>query len=233
MIGWYTLELKKILQETPTIKHLEFKIIEPGFTFKSGQWVSLEIETPEGKLRRSFSIASAPSIKDEMHFCVKYIKEGKGSPILHKMEVGDKLRVMGAFGVFFLKPATEKEIVFIATGSGIAPFRGMLQDAIDQKITNPLWIFFGNRNEDEIIYRKELEAHAKKHKNIHLIEILSKPSPSWKGETGHVQEAILKYCKDFNKEFYICGLKDMVLQVTELLEKHGAKKEHIHFERYN
>ncbi|MBI5391581.1 hypothetical protein HZB00_01115 [Candidatus Woesearchaeota archaeon] len=224
----------KITDETPTVKNMELTFPE-GKTlgFKSGQWASIEIPKNGEKIRRAFSIASPQSKKTGIDLCVKKVEGGLGSTALHQFKIGEQLTVIGPFGQFFLRYPTEKSIVFIATGSGVAPFRAMVYDLMEKNAKNNIWFFFGNKTEEEIIYKEEFEEIEKKHHNFHFVPILSRASSEWKGKTGRVQEHVAEYLQKNKQEadFYICGLKDMVMQAKELLEKEGQKN--IYFERYN
>ena len=137
---------------------------------------------------------------------------------------------------FTLKYPLASEIIMIATGSGISPFKAMLLELLEEKkVSNQIYLLFGNRTEDEIIYRTFFEELAKKHPNFHFKSILSRPDAHWKGEIGRVQDLIKKHisAEDKDKQFYLCGMKEMVLSSVELLKEMGFNKDKIHFERYN
>lgn len=235
MIPKYLATLAKIEQLTPTVKEFTFNI-DKTFTFKTGQWVMLEIPANGETIKRAMSIASPSSTTDKVNFCVKKIEGGKGSTALHTLKEGQTIHFTGPFGIFTLKYPLAPEVIMIATGSGISPFKAMLLDLLEkQKASNEIYLLFGNRTEDEIIYREFFESLTKKHPHFHFIPILSKPDLTWKGEIGRVQALIKKYVKSENKDkqFYLCGMKEMILSSVELLETMGFSRDKIHFERYN
>jgi Na+-transporting NADH:ubiquinone oxidoreductase subunit F len=229
----YEMILVKSINETPTVKHLEF-LVKDKLDFKTGQWISLEIIKDGEKYKRAFSIANPQNNKKLIELCVKIVEKGIGSNYLNEMKKGEKINFTGPFGMFTLKYPTPNKIVLIATGAGIAPMRAILIDLFSKKTKNEIYLLFGNRSENEIIYHKAFLELAKKNKNFHYFNILSKPNQKWKGETGHVQDLVKKCFKDISgSDFYICGLKDMVLETKELLEKLKVNKNNINFERYN
>ena len=235
MLRTYNAVLENVSQLTPRVKEFRFKI-DQHLDFKTGQWLMLEIPGQEETIKRAMSIASPAYEKDTVDFCVKKIEGGKGSTAMHLMQPGEKISFTGPFGRFILNYPTNADIVMIATGSGISPFKAMALELLEnKKVPNQIYLLFGNRTEDEIIYRTFFEELANTYPNFHFIPTLSRPHETWQGEVGRVQELIKKYISPENKnrEFYLCGLKDMILTTLELLEKSGFYKQNIHFERYN
>ena len=108
-------------------KHLEFEVEGvPRFGFVAGQWLSVKAHTPEGEeITRAYSIASAPSANGHFAFCLNRVQDGFMSNYLCDLEEGAEISFQGPFGDFILRPRL-RDTVFIATGTGIAPFRSML-----------------------------------------------------------------------------------------------------------
>ena len=103
----------------------------------------------------------------------------------------------------------------------------LLHDGFDKEV----WLFFGERTQQDLFYRELFENLAKKHKNFHFIPVLSREE--WAGEMGHVQDCIRKYLKyPIKKEAFVCGLQDMVYQVSEVLVNMGFPDELVHREKY-
>src|ERR1041385_8707402 len=128
----YDLVVEEAVDLTPRNKGLRFRLPEgKALAFKAGQFAQMFIPHA-GKIRRtSYSIASSPSHKDFFELCVTLVDGGISSTYLHHMRVGDKIQAMAPLGTFTMKDE-KKDAVFIATGSGIAPFRAMIHDRLEK-----------------------------------------------------------------------------------------------------
>ena len=200
-------EIVEIKPLTPNVKSFLLRLDE-HMDFIAGQFLLLKI----GSVSRAYSIASAPpreGVAEYVELIIKKVPGGKLTTELFKLPVGSFVDVKGPFGKMVL---TEKHgDIFLATGTGIAPFISMLRKLFRDHSPGPMYLFYGARNENEIIYRHELEGLAKIHKNFHLIISLSKPDESWDGDVGYVQDNLTKYIRNFSdKDAYICGLPVMV-----------------------
>lgn len=228
----YDLIVEEAVELTPRNKGLRFRI-QGGKTinFKAGQYAQMFIPH-EGKFRRTpYSIASAPTHKDFFELCVTLVDGGVSSTFLHGLKVGDKIQAMAPLGLFTFKDQG-RDSVFIATGSGIAPFRSMINDLLDKKTPLNLYLLNGNRYEPDIIYRKEWEDKEKAYKNFKAYFTLSRAD--WKGPKGYVQDKVQEAVPEpAKKNYYICGLVNMINGVQEKLLSLGVPKEQIYFERYD
>lgn len=221
---------------SPRVKNIRFQFPSgQEMTFHAGQFAQIFVPTNEDKPRRSsYSIASAPNAHGHFELCVTHVEGGVSSTYLHNLKVGDKVHAMGPLGKFTVIEPITRDLVFVATGSGIAPFRSMINDLIGKRVPQNIYLVFGNRFEEDILYQKEWEALAKANSNFHFQFNLSKPSNSWKGKKGYVQDMIADFVPNpKGSDFYICGLKKMIEGVTEKLTALGVPNTQIHYERYD
>jgi ferredoxin-NADP reductase len=221
---------------TPRNKHLRFQL-PPGQSmhFKAGQFVQIFVPQPgsDKPRRTSYSIASPPRYTEFFELCVTHVEGGKSSTYLHSLKVGDKVTAMGPLGKFAAPTPLVRDAVFVATGSGIAPFRSMINDLLDQRTPKNLYLDFGNRYDDDIIYQKEWESLAAKHPNFKYLFTLSRPK-NWTGPKGYVQEKIEGFVPSpSEKDFFICGLSNMINDVQAKLLSLGVPQQLIHFEKYD
>ena len=231
----YETTVSKIEELTPRVKGIRFDL-PAGKTmeFQAGQFIQIFIPTPEKVRRTSYSIASAPHHSTFFELCVTLVDGGISSSHLHKLKSGDRIQAMGPLGRFTMVTPDRRDVVFIATGSGVAPFRSMIQDLYEKKSDRDVYLVFGNRFENDIIYRKEWDELAARWPRFKRLFTLSRPDASWNGRKGYVQEAVADFVPDLvKKDFYICGLVKMIDAVTEKLLSLGVPKEQIHFERYD
>ena len=208
-----------------------------GFIFKPGQFVLFDVpmlENPTDIQTRAFSIASTPA-EGELLFVFKLIPGGRASKwVEHTVTEGTQIIMKGPFGNFTLDPAPEKELVCIATSTGIAPFRSQLLDALERGDLRKMDLIFGVRSEADLFWNKELEQIAEKHPNFFLHFALSQPSDAWKGHKGRVQTLVPLIVKDFTpKLIYACGSPVMTKEIKEMaLGQWGMEKKMVHVEGY-
>lgn len=229
----YELLVTSTEEITPKNRHIRFDL-QGGKTlhFKAGQFAQIFVPH-DGKIRRtSYSIASSPQHTDYFELCVTLVDGGVSSTFLHKLRPGDKVQAMAPLGTFTLKDET-RDMVFISTGSGVAPFRSMIQDQLAKGTRKNLYLIYGHRYEPDLLYRAEWEATMKSHSNFKVLFTLSRDT-AWKGERGYVQEKIEKFVPGVKeKNYFICGLNNMITAVNDRLLTLGVPKEQIHFERYD
>jgi len=229
--------MKAILVETkdlaPEVRHFVFETPEVGeLHFKAGQFVSFT-ETLQGKkITRPYSIASLPD-GNRFELCLNLVHEGIFSPHLFQLKPGDAVEMSAPLG-FFVVRNPEKPALFIATGTGIAPFRGMVPAYLGHAHAQELTMIFGVRQAANIYYRDEFEALAAKHANFRFWPTLSREDPAWQGRSGHVQIHVLEALADRRDlDVYICGLKAMVDDVRAILKGLGFDRKQIIFEKYD
>jgi ferredoxin-NADP reductase len=218
--------------------HLELEVDGvPRFGFVPGQWLSVKVITPDGEeMTRAYSIASPPSGNGQVALCLNRVQDGFMSNYLCSLDQGARIEFQGPFGDFILRPPP-RDTVFIATGTGIAPFRSMLHWLLaesDRHQGRQFWLLFGARYEDDIYYREEFEHLAAKHANFHFLPTLSRVTPEWKGLRGYVQEHLAEIVgARSDLHAYICGLDKMVKANRELLKSFGWDRTSIRYEKYD
>ncbi len=217
----------------PEIRHFTFDTpgVEP-FLFVPGQWVSFE-ETVNGEsITRAYSIASPPG-GNRFELCLNRVENGRLSPYLFSMHPGDTVEMRGPFGTFlFRDPPCDS--LLVATGTGIAPFRAMLQSRLATHQSQQITLLFGVRREESLLYRAEFEELAREHASFRFWPTLTRPGPDWKGRTGRVQQHLdeaLGPRRDI--DVYICGLHQMVDEVRAQLRSMGFDRKKMIYEKYD
>lgn len=222
--------VKEVIQATPSVCLPRLKP-SAQIEFKPGQFVLVFITIDGKQVVKPYSIASSPSNKKHIELCIR--KAGIVSNYMCSLAPGAKMEISGPVGHFVLKEPPLNDVVFVATGTGISALRPMIDTIFEKGTSKEIWLFFGNRTVDEIIYREHFEALSSAHANFHFIPVLSRAGESWHGESGHVQDPIRKYIANpSDKEIYICGVLAMVEEVAKIAEEIGFRKEKIYFEKY-
>jgi ferredoxin-NADP reductase len=219
-------------------KHLEFELPgEKRFGFVPGQWLSFKQAKPDGEeITRAYSIASPPTEDSRFALCLNRVQDGFMSNFLCDMKEGDEIACQGPFGDFILRPPM-RDTVFIATGTGIAPFRSMLRWLLADESRHQekqLWLLFGNRYEKDVYYHEEFLDLAHRHSNFNYLPTLSRGGAQWHGLRGYVQEHVPAIVENrLDMQAYICGLEKMVKANREILKSMGWDRKSIHYEKYD
>ena len=231
--------LVRSIKLSDSTKHLELEVEgAEAFSFVPGQFVSIKQRKPDGKEHtRAYSLASAPRGDNRFDLCLNRVDEGFLSNWLCDLEVGTELEFHGPHGMFILREP-RRDSIFIATGTGIAPIRGMVEWLFERPERHEgykFWLVYGTRFEENIYYREEFERIARGHANFHYVPTLSRCGELWTGCKGYVQDhvrSIVGERKDM--QAYICGLHQMVDANRKLLkEELGWDRKQIVFERYD
>ncbi len=216
---------------TPTVFEMDLKP-EGNLSFLAGQFVQFVLpdpRNPEKKLKRSYSICSAPET-NFLRFCIKLVEDGLGTPQLTKFEVGQEINLIGPFGKF-IYVESERAPFFISTGTGIAPFYSMLDSMkARQALPKKAISLLGVRTEDEILYDDYMSSYP----NLDWIKAVSRPKGQWDGFHGRVTD----YLRSLNNfayndyDYYLCGNGAMIKEVKEFLAEQGVEKKQIYQEIY-
>jgi ferredoxin-NADP reductase len=219
-------------------RHIELEVEGVShFGFVPGQWLSVKANTPDGEeMTRAYSIASPPSANGHLALCLNRVDDGFMSNYLCGLDEGAHITFQGPFGDFVLRPPLS-DTAFIATGTGIAPFRSMLHWLLaerDRHQGRQFWLLFGARRDQDIYYREEFERLAADHVNFHFLPTLSRGEAGWKGLRGYVQEHLAEIVGTrTGAHAYICGLDKMVKANRELLKRLGWDRTSIRYEKYD
>ncbi|NMG73414.1 NADH:ubiquinone reductase (Na(+)-transporting) subunit F [Aromatoleum diolicum] len=194
---------------TPTIKGVWIKLDDPeGMRFQAGQYINLQL--PDGIGSRAFSVASAPSDAGEIELNIRIVPGGQGTRYVHEtLRVGDRAKIAGPYGRFFVKKSAQVPVVFMGGGSGLSSPRSMILDLLAEGFELPITLVYGQRTREELYYHKEFLALAEQHPNFRYVPALShEPEGSdWQGFRGFVHEAAKNH---FDNDFrghkaYLCG----------------------------
>lgn len=200
--------------------------------YEPGQFVSLTEEVGSQRITRPYSICSAPEGR-RFELCLNRVPNGNLTPRLFELRPGDRVPISGPTGYFVLRRPISDSI-FVATGTGIAPIRAMLQDPRLWESGREFTLIFGARHEHGLLYREEFEELARRQRNFRFWPVLSRPPEGWQGRTGHVQPHVREAAGDRRDlDVYVCGLKAMVDDVRRMLIGIGFERRRIVYEKYD
>ena len=221
-----TLQVKEIIQETPTTKTFRFERRDgPVPPFRPGQYVNLFIEVERVLTSRPYSISSAPGA-GYLDITVRDKAEGFVAPYLLKnVKAGDELESSGPAGTFYHEPLIDGEdLVFLAGGSGITPFMSMIRHAVQRQSPLKIHLLYGSRRPDDVIFGHELAKVADSHDNIRFSLVISEPPHDYQGLSGFLSsECIQGQVGDMaGKTFYLCGPREMTDYCSAALRELGV-----------
>lgn len=229
----YPTTLEKIAVYSDSVRSFFMKL-DGGRTtgFTAGQFYMAHVPRDANFVKKPYSIASPPSMKDCLELCIKRVESGYVSNYFFRMKEGDKLPLQGPYGKFIIKEPAAEQLIFVATGTGIAPLRSMFRDLLEKGSRTPMLCILGVRYENEILYHDEFRALEQRHPTFKFIPTISRPQ-TWTGEKGYVQEKLKAFVTPGpTKHIYICGLEPMIRAVEETAKQMGFAKEQIHYEIY-
>jgi len=212
--------------------------------FEPGQYMTIGVVVEGKMVQRPYSVASPPvsAGTDGYEFYVRLVEGGTFTPLLWRMPLGQKMRMIGPKGKFMLQPDDDRTHVFISSGTGNAPFVSMMKQMLSDGAPRPAVFLNGVSYAHEIGYRDLLEGWERDGGYpVRYIPTVSRPDdPSnaqWDGRTGRV-ESILEPVLDelgltpANSVAYICGNPDMITTAEEKLLARGYPEEQVHKELY-
>jgi Na+-transporting NADH:ubiquinone oxidoreductase subunit F len=220
----------------PRVLHLKFFIENDELGFIAGQFLQLRVSGQ----KRYYSIASPPKEKKTFEFVAKLVVGGAASTFFEKAKIGEEAEFFGPFGSFTIK-SKDKDKIFLATGTGIAPIRSQIFNFLPEAKVS-LFLFWGLKKRNDVYFFDEWKKLNENYSNFYF-KICLDQEENLEGldekyfAKGRVQENLLKFLKEKNLkigdfEYYVCGVPAMVEDTINFLLKEGVRKENIFFERY-
>lgn len=239
---WQTGIVTKIVDETYNTRRFWIQVPEiQRFDFTPGQFVTLDLPIHEkpNKRWRSYSIASWPNDTNTFELLIVLLEGGAGTTYLfNEVKEGSALTLRGPQGVFTLPAEIDKDLYFICTGTGIAPFRSMVHHIKNHQVPHKnIYLIFGTRSQKDLLYHNEIKQLEAEVDGFRFIPTLSREE--WEGCCGYVH-AVYENLVAENKtgdelspaNFYLCGWKAMVDEAKHRILELGYDKKQIHLELY-
>lgn len=244
MAKFHKLKIAEITRETADCVSVVFDVpadLKNDYQYIQGQYLTLKLFVRGEELRRSYSLCSSPVADPELRIAIKKVKDGRGSTYMNDVaRPGDMVEVMTPMGNFHtpISASNKKNYVLFAGGSGITPMLSIIKTVLKSEPQSSISLFYGNRDEASVIFRKQLaqlaEAHADRLKVYHILE---------NGATNDLlkglmtPEKVLALAENFiglnlDNEFFVCGPGPMMENVKQALEKLKVDKSRIHIEYF-
>ncbi len=196
--------------------------------FRAGQFVTLRVPTGtrDGFLRRSYSIASPTHAGEQIRFIMREVPGGQASDFLLHLPLGQTIAMAGPYGVFMLQPSHPGDVVFGATGTGLAAVLPMLEELAraPERAAGRRFVHWGLRREQDIFARDEIEDLCRR-SGAELAIYLTAAGPDWQGRQGRISESILGIAATLNAPtFYLVGNGAMISETKSALIQLGVER---------
>jgi ring-1,2-phenylacetyl-CoA epoxidase subunit PaaE len=260
---FYNILVKNKQQETADTVTLELDIpetLQDSFAYKQGQYITIRMMEGEQEIRRSYSMSSSP-LEKRLAVTVKKVPGGIMSTFLHdKVKVGHALEIAPPEGRFNNKLNPDKRHTYyvFGAGSGITPLMSIIKTTLESEPMSTIFMLYGSRNEEQIIFRDELETLSQERYSGQLFveHILSQPkkeagsgglfgmfkksSANWNGKTGRIDahqigrflEENMPHGPESDCIYYVCGPGNMADIVESTLLERQIPHGQIHTERF-
>jgi propane monooxygenase reductase component len=204
-------------------------------SFHPGQYVDIGI--PGTEEHRSFSMANLPGEDRTLEFMIKLYPGGHFSGLLAdgELAVGDEVQVRGPYGVFTLREKSDRPLLFIGGGAGMAPILSLLRAVAQNGTARPATYYYGARTQADLFHLEELATLCSQVPGLRFVPALSESdhSTEWDGETGLITDVVERLEPDLTGvDAYVCGPPPMVDAAIELLVRCGVPEGHIYYDKF-
>ncbi len=215
---------------------------EAPFPFAPGQYATLGLMGEVKLVQRPMSISSSADDLSEYEFFIRRVRDGGFTPLLWERGLGDPINIKGPKGKFLLKD-DDRRCLFVATGTGLAPFMSMIDTLRARAQQRQIWLLHGVSYEHDLAWREELTDLAATASGggfpLHYAATISRPSDAaaWRGLTGRAEAVLDAHLDEHgltaaNTTIYLCGNPDMVSAVEEIAMRRGFAPDHVRKELY-
>ena len=228
-------EITDIIDESPRVKRFILSTLDgSNIEFLPGQFVTIyNRKLPESSNTRSYSIASSDTCTNSIELCIALNENGLFTPWLFQINKGEQLEISEPQGQFVYKQEYAPfPSVFICTGTGVAPFISMIQSALNIGQSS-VYLVFGNRKFDDILYREHFESLSVEFPNFHFVPVLSQENAYV--NNGYVHEYYASILRDIGGDarIFVCGWQNMCSETRDKLKQMGYNRKQYFFEQYN
>ncbi len=241
----YFLKVNEVIRETPDAVTITFwHPISEEVRYLPGQFLTFLLNINGQKVRRSYSMASSPHVDVSLAVSVKRVPGGLVSNYLcDRIRPGDVLETLEPMGTFTpkLDSKSRRTMVLIGAGSGITPLFSMAKSALHAEPNSRVWLIYGNRNQESIIYKAHLDAMEQAHgpSRFSVTHVLSQPTSGWTGLEGRLnQHTLTSLLEDLPAQerqhvsAYLCGPDGMMAEARSALSLVGVPTERVFKESY-
>jgi ferredoxin-NADP reductase len=219
--------ITSIHRMTPRVKQFVVEA-EEAFDFEPGQHTTVRFERDEPdddedeQVVRPYTATNTPG-NDRITLAIKRYDDGTASVYMHERAVGDTI-TLGELGGNLTLRDTDRDVVFVSTGTGITPMIAMLKQYLEVG-TGEAHFFYGEKSQENVMYRGTLDQLAAEHDELSVVYSLS--DEEWPGPTGHIQDHLDDRLDGLDRDFYVCGVPGMVVDTKDELDELGVDDDRV------
>ncbi|MFA7680480.1 MAG: CDP-6-deoxy-delta-3,4-glucoseen reductase [Pigmentiphaga sp.] len=223
--------VRDLTELAPDVRRVEFQLpASEKFRFAAGQYVDLLLK--DGR-RRSYSMVNAPHEDNGLVLHIRHMPGGVFTDQVFgvapaALKIKDILRLEGPLGTFFLREDSNKPIILLASGTGFAPIRSMVEHMIHQGMSRPVHFYWGGRRPHDLYDDTTARGWASRHPDFHYVPVVSDalPEDGWQGRTGFVHAAVMEDFPDLSgHQVYACGAPVVVSSALRDFVQHCGLSE--------
>ncbi|MFD2033480.1 2Fe-2S iron-sulfur cluster-binding protein [Belliella marina] len=242
-VQYLSLKVREVVKETPDTVSIFFEQPEPYLDYKPGQFITVILEINGKEERRSYSLCTSPFVDPYPGITVKRVDKGLVSNYLNDhIRPGKTIDIMKPMGNFTtpFHSKNKTQYFMVAGGSGITPIMGIAKSVLINEPESKITLLFCTRSEEQIIFKKELEALTEKYADkIEVIHNLSQPSADWTGMKGRLDSTkvkeILSWSEDKateSKKYFVCGPEGLMTTTLNTFKELNISSELIYEESF-
>jgi CDP-4-dehydro-6-deoxyglucose reductase len=199
--------ISSLVRASPDVIQLQLQLpASESFQYRAGQY--LDVLLRDGA-RRSYSMANAPHTGPALELHIRHMPGGRFTDLVFgSMKERDIVRIEGPMGSFFLREDSDKPVVLLASGTGFAPIKALIEHMQERQITRPATLFWGGRRPHDLYMDDWVRAQCAVMPHLSYVPVVSDalPEDNWQGRTGFVHQAVLEDIPDLSGfQVYACG----------------------------
>jgi len=226
MSDTHEVTVTSVHQMTPDVKQFVLEADDHTFEFRPGQHTHVHFEQDGEEVVRPYTATGLPGT-ERITLAIRRYPDGTASTWMHERSPGDAITIEELDGNLYLRDL-DSDVAFVATGTGITPMMALCKQYLESG-SGDAHFFFGEKDEEHVIYRETLDQLAAENENFDVTYVLSEDD--WAGDEGHVQEHLADHLDGFDgRDFYVCGVPGMVVETQDHLRERGVEDDRIYAE---
>lgn len=220
-----------LISDTTAILHVDASSQAEMLNFLPGQYARLQI--PHSEDWRSYSFANRPNQANQLQFLIRLLPDGVMSNYLrNRCQIGDTIVLEAPLGSFYLREV-ERPLVFVAGGTGLSAFLGMLENILEKPNTPTVTLYYGVNTVGDLCEQQRLNDYQQQFSHFNYIPVVSKADETWAGKTGFINEHLnVAELAENAFDMYLCGPPPMIEAVKSWLDGHALQNYRMYSEKF-